>query len=260
LNRDLKFGVVAAVNNEQILADNLAASPLFGRGVPFSGMRDYASAGQAYNAGLDAMDADIVIFAHQDVYLPSRWLEQLQNGIRAIEETDERWAVIGVYGVEPGGRHIGHCWSRGLGRTLGESFSLPRMVGSIDEIVIVLRRSSGLRFDERLPGFHLYGTDIVQAALALDRSAYVVHAPVIHNSNPVRTLAGAYSKAYRYMRRKWRDRLPIATTIVTLTPTGYPLWRHIMRKKLSAVLRPQPARVLRKRGPGRPIAQEVGFE
>lgn len=260
MKRDLKYGVVAAVNNEQVLADNLAASPLFGRGVPFAGMRCYTSAGLAYNAGLDATDADIVIFAHQDVYLPSHWLEQLQSGIRAIEEVDERWAVIGVYGVEPDGRHIGHCWSRGLGRTLGERFSSPRMIGSIDEIVIVLRRSSGLRFDERLPGFHLYGTDIVQAALASGHSAYVVHAPVIHNSNPVRTLAGAYSKAYRYMRRKWRDRLPIATTIVTLTPTGYPLWRHIIRKELSTMLGRRPKRVLRERGPGRPIAQEVGFE
>lgn len=254
------FSVVAAVNNEQILADNLAASPLLGCGVPFNGMRGYASAGSAYNAGLDATDADIIIFAHQDVYLPSHWLEQLQTGISAIEKIDDRWAVIGVYGIEPGGRHIGHCWSRGLGRTLGESFSSPRRVVSIDEIVIVLRRSSGLRFDERLPGFHLYGTDIVQTALATGHSAYVVHAPVIHNSNPVRTLAGAYGKAYQYMRRKWQECLPIDTTIVRLTRSGYPLWRHIVRKKLSAMLRRQPQRVLRKRGPGRPIAQEIGFE
>ena len=43
---------------------------------------------------------------------------------------------------------------------------------SFDELLIVLRRDSGLRFDEGLPGWHMYGTDIVQTARArLGRAA-----------------------------------------------------------------------------------------
>ena len=49
---------------------------------------------------------------------------------------------------------------------------------SVDELLIVLRIGSGLRFDERLPGFHLHGTDIVQSALHRGLGAFAIDAPV----------------------------------------------------------------------------------
>jgi hypothetical protein len=246
--------VIAAVNDDRILAENLAASPLMGAGTSFRAMRSYRCAGAAYNAGLDATDAEVVVFAHQDVYLPQPWLERLRNGIRAIEERDARWAVIGVYGMTETGQHVGQCWSTGLGKLLGAPFEQPRRAASVDEIVIVLRRASGLRFDEKLPGFHLYGADIVQSALAAGLSAYVIHAPVVHNSRPVETLAGAYSAAYDYMRKKWKHRLPIATTVVPLTRVGYPLIRARLRRAFKSRRSAPP------REPGRVIAQRLGLE
>ena len=92
------------------------------------------------------------------------------------------------------------------------------MVQSLDELLIVLRRSSGLRFDPDLPHFHLYGTDIVQTALASGKGAYVVDAPVIHNSKPIKRLDRNFWMAFNYMVGKWRGLPPIQTPVCQLVP------------------------------------------
>jgi hypothetical protein len=253
--------LVAAVNDDFVLTQNLLTSTLaFCDRTEVSLQRGFCSAGKAYNTALDQTTQEVVVFAHQDVYLPQRWLDQLHDAIGIVESTDPNWAVIGVYGVTANGEHVGHCWSSGLNRILGESFAIPRRVCAIDELVIVLKRSSGLRFDEKLPGFHLYGTDIVQVALANGFSAYVIHAPVVHNSRPVRTLHGAYAEAYHYMRQKWRKQLPISTTVVPLTRTGYPLWRALLRRAIRGVIGDGNPLINRQAFPGRDIARRVGFE
>jgi len=254
------YCVVAAVNNDVILAQNLADSPMLLGGMEFIAQRDYSSATVAYNSGLDATASDVIIFAHQDVYFPQPWFTQLQAGIRAIEQTDDKWGVIGVYGVTDTGSHFGHCWSSGLGTVLGGKFTQPQQVVSIDELVIILRRSSGLRFDENLPGFHLYGTDIVKTSLASGSRAYVIHAPVVHNSNPVETLSGAYSDAYRYMQGKWKESLPVPTTVVPVTRFGYPLMRYKLRRALKRMLLLETIRTAGPREFGRNIALRLGFE
>jgi hypothetical protein len=58
-----------------------------------------------------------------------------------------------------------------------------------------------------------------------------VELPVVHNNRPVGSLSGGYSDAYRYMRRKWQDRLPIQTTICLLSRNPLPLWREKWRAR-----------------------------
>jgi hypothetical protein len=222
--------IVAAVNDEEILANNLERSPLVASGaVGLSCYRGARSASEAYNRGIDESTAPIIVFAHQDVFLPEGWEEDLARAIAAIDQTDPDWAVIGACGVDLAGKHVGHVWSSGLSRRVGGRFGAPRETVCIDEFVIVLRRSSGLRFDEGLPGFHLYGTDIVQMARAAGLKSYVADLPAIHNSRPVRTYRGGYEDAWRFMQRKWRASLPIATLTVPLTRTPLPLLRSQFR-------------------------------
>jgi hypothetical protein len=128
-------------------------------------------------------------------------------------------------------------WSSGLSRRLGGRFGAPVKTTSIDELVIVLRRASGIRFDEGLPGFHLYGTDIVLIAREAGFRSYIANIPAIHNSRPVRTYRGSYADGWRYMRAKWRDSLPIQTLTVPLTRSYWPLllsqfrlWRSLNRR------------------------------
>ena len=225
LPREYSLAFAAAVNDDEVLHANLAASPVFRQSdVPLLAERGYPCASKAYNHALDNNDADVVVFAHQDVYLPQGWERRLLSAIRTLDRQEKRWAVLGVVGVNWDGTFVGRAWSNGLQHEINRPVSDPIPVQSLDEIVLALRRDSGVRFDAEMPGFHLYGTDVAQSALAAGMEAYVFDGPVVHNSLPVMRLDGSYRRAYRAIQRKWRSRLPIGTTIVPVTRWGWPLW------------------------------------
>ena len=253
------LSIVAAVNDEEVLRTNLAASPVLKSGqVPLIVEKGHASAGRAYNAGIAKSASDIVILAHQDVYLPEGWEAKLQAAVRRLEDEHADWGVLGVYGMRASGRAVGRVWSSGLGKEIGSAFNTPEPVVSLDELVLVIRRANGLTFDERLPGFHLYGTDIVQSALACGLGAYAIHAPVIHNSKPVRVLDRAYWNAYRFEQQKWKLNLPILTCIVPITRLGWPRFRYRLSRLKARLLGRQPAE--RTRGDPRALAGRLGYE
>ena len=224
-----RLTIVAAVNNEQVLEANLKRSPVIARGeVPLHCYRGCASAGEAYNRGLAETDAEIVVFAHQDVYLPESWLAAFRKLETALAVRDPDWAVLGVFGVSDAGALVGQVWSSGLDQMLGAPLEQPVPVQSVDELLIVLRRASGVRFDPDLPGYHLYGTDIIQSALEQGKGAHVGHMPVIHNSRPTR-IRSDYARAWRYMRGKWRHLLPLPTLVVPVTTSPWSLLRIRLR-------------------------------
>ena len=234
--------VIAAVNDEQVLQNNLMRSPLISEGkTQLNCYRGAVSASKAYNKGIDDTSSEIVVFAHQDVFLPQGWEAALRRAIAAIDAKDPNWAVIGAWGVNLSGQYAGHAWSSGLSLRLGQKFDEPVEALCIDEFVIVLRRGSGLRFDEELPGFHLYAADVVLAARAAGMKAYVANIPAIHNSKPVQTYHGGYSQAWFYMRQKWQDFLPVPTLTVPLSRSVLPLlrarlrlWRSLKRRLANA--------------------------
>jgi hypothetical protein len=91
----------------------------------------------------------------------------------------------------------------------------------------------------------LYGTDIVCTAMRHGFSAYVIDAPVIHNTRQVESLAGGYMAAYRYMQRKWADALPLWTTIAPITRFGVTLMRvrlDAFKRRIHNRYQPPPAR------------------
>lgn len=117
------LSVIAAVNDDTVLRNNLALSPLLSDGrIELIVERKRPSAAAAYNAAMSRTDSEILIFAHQDVYLPSGWEENVFKTVDASGSKRVNWAVLGVYGVEPSGRHIGRAWSSGLGRSWVSAF------------------------------------------------------------------------------------------------------------------------------------------
>jgi glycosyltransferase involved in cell wall biosynthesis len=256
------MAVVAAVNDDRVLANNLASSPFLSEyNVPLIAERGYDSASKAYNAGLERASAEIVIFAHQDVYLPRGWEKRLLSTIRSLESDGRNWGVLGVIGKNRTGNLVGRVWSTGLQLKIETEFSSPTAVWSVDELVIVLRKSSGLRFDINLPGFHLYGTDIVQSALKVGLGAYVFNGPVIHNSLRCIKLGQSYSRAYQYMQRKWSSELPLYTTVLPITQSDWPLIRNWLNEKKENIIRKFKKVPPRERD-GSPLrlAQELGYE
>jgi hypothetical protein len=249
------FHAIAAVNDDEILRDCLQLSPDIAQArLPLTVIRGAASMAEAYNRGLAETDRRICVFIHQDVYLPSGWLDRAVDLLNRLEQDHPQWMVAGPYGVQKNGSHTGRVWDVNMGCELGEASFEPTPVESLDELLLILKREAGFRFDPGLPHFHLYGTDLVQSALAADRGAFAVELPVVHNNRPYSSLAGGYVDGYRYARRKWRHRLPIFTTICAITYNPIPLWRAQWRRRK---VRERPQKLL---AGSRDAAQQAGYE
>jgi hypothetical protein len=215
----------AAVNDQAVLDLCLARSPdiVSGRS-QLRTYRGFKTAGAAYNAALAETDADYVVLVHQDVYLPTGSVDRLIGALHQIEADDPNWGVAGVIGLDAEKRLQGQTWSSGIGGMIGRAITAPAAVEALDEMVLVVRGAAGLRFDEQLPGFHLYGADIIQIARTQGMSSYAIPLPVVHHSRPTVLLAADYRRCYRYMTRKWRSRLPINGLICTLSANPAVLW------------------------------------
>ena len=227
--RSLAFACVS--NSEDVLGNNLLRSPLLldsqmrlhvERGAP--------SASRGYNKALDATEEDLVVFLHQDVFLPKGWDDLLRHRVKQVDDIDPDWALIGSFGIgAQDGFGYGPVWSTSLGHIVGRVPERPVVVQGFDELLFVLRRSSGLRFDENLAGFHFYGTDIVQTAASRGLKSYAVSLPCVHNDKFKGELDDDYNKSYHYMRRKWRARLPILTPTIKITWHGLNIVRSRVR-------------------------------
>lgn len=260
----------AAVNNREILRANLLASPVIASGqFPLVIEYDPPSASRAYNCLLDRMATELVVFAHQDVYFPAGWEEGLLRAIDELEQSGANWGVLGLLGLDSGGALLGEIWD--CSGRIGQRKDAAMRAVAIDELAIILRSNSGLRFDPALPGFHLYAADILLTARKLGLETYVIDCPVVHNCPKHGQLDRSWDRAYHHMRRKWGSVLPIPTLTMPITRTGWPIWRRrlgfmkheFFHGKASQARHPDPAAVAREMGyaidqPSRVKAAETG--
>ncbi len=221
----LRWSLVVAVNDEQVLKSTLLASPAIDSNCEVIVRRCYRCAGAAYNSGLAEAHNDIVVFAHQDVYLPATWMRNLRETLNTLDAAGSQWGVLGCFGAtqETPPRLHGYCFSTGLRRILGKPFRTLAPAQTLDELLLVVRRSSGLCFDEQLPGFHLYGADICLQAAARGLENFIIPAFCIHNANGTVRLPREFWRAYFYLRRKWRAVLPVTTCCTTITAECMPI-------------------------------------
>jgi hypothetical protein len=233
-----------AVNNREIFENNFMASPCFRdeHSHQILVQTGFASASKAYNEAIERSANDLIVFAHQDILFPESWISDLSRALASLERTDPKWGVLGCYGedLHKGGR--GYIYSGGLG-VLGKPLDRPAPVQTLDEIVLILRKSMGLRFDDDLPHFHFYCADVCMSAAARGLSSYAIPAFCIHNTQQSFILPPEFYQGYRYLKRKWKDFLPIQTTCVRMTKSDLPMYvkrireaylRFVRRKEISA--------------------------
>ncbi len=226
-----------ASNDARILRENLARSPALADGRHrLQVVENAASAAQAYNAVLDAATEDVVVFAHHDVYLPEGWDALLAARVAEVAAQDPGWGVLGAFGVGFDARNRGVVWSSSIGFIAGVMPTMPVPVQSFDELLLVVRRGSGLRFDPGLPGFHMYGTDIACQARAQGLGAYAVALPTIHNDGYKEALGDDFAAAFDRVRRRWARFLPIKTPVIKVTHSRRDLykWRWRMWRSRAA--------------------------
>lgn len=261
---DVTFAV--AVNDRVVLDQCLRRSPdLEGDRYPLIECEGYASASAALNHALDNSSSRYIVFVHQDVYIPAGWIDKLAENIAALADRGTDWAMLGIFGLDREGTEIGQVWSTDVMKEYGSACDGPQSAVSLDECLLVLDRTSGLRFDPNLPHFHLYAADMILQGHEIGRESFAICAPVVHHSVPVKTLRGGYALAYRYMQRKWRRKLPWPTLIVPLTTSGWALLRGELRRtsaRLSRRFGKRQTAVSNSRGDLDPmrLAQLAGYE
>lgn len=231
----MSWSLVVAVNSDEVLRENLLRSGEADYAKEISIQRNASNAATAYNAGMRECTGDVVVFAHQDVFLPAGWAKKLGHHVERLTAADPGWGVAGVYGVTMSGDGAGYAYSLGLRRFVGDPFSEPIQISTLDEMLLIVRRTSGLRFDEQLPGFHLYGTDICMEAAVRGMRRYIVPCFALHNSRGIRRLPLSFWQAYMYLRRKWRNQLPIATPCTTISASCAPIVEHILTTSWASV-------------------------
>jgi hypothetical protein len=226
-------------NHRATLERDLLRSPEIANGsVPISVFWGAPAASAAYSEAIRGAAADILVFAHQDMYFPAGWFGQLQQVCGILDCIDPDWAVAGIFGAAKNGRLVGHVWDSALAKICGGPFGSPQEVCSLDEVVLIVRRASGVSFDPALPSFHLYGTDIVLQARKAGLRSYVIDLPALHNSKPVVRLDRAYVDAYRFMVDKWAAVLPWPTVIARLSRNPVPLLFSRAKCRYIAICRP----------------------
>lgn len=179
--------------------------------IPVDNTSNSLSAPMALNRGLEKAVGKIIVFCHQDVIFPQGWISRLYEQISTIEKTHNSWGVLGTFGVTPSGKLAGHVidW-KGHAHCL----PLPVEVQSLDEHCLIVRKDSGLAFDEDLGGFHFYGADICLEALTKGLTNFAVDACVQHLS-PGGKVDTSFYEAMDKLYQKWKTQNPPLSVIET---------------------------------------------
>jgi hypothetical protein len=201
----MAFSVVSCVSNRELFQEALGASAEMARREPvefvaIDNAENQYSAPQALNRGAALANGEVLVFLHQDVHLPAGWFERLSDQIRIVERTSRDWGVLGVFGVSQDGRMVGHIDDPHGLRRWG---CLPCRVQSLDEVCLVIRSESGLRFDDELGGFHLYGADLCLQAQKRGMDCYALDVPLKHLSGG--KVDDRFWKMARRFETKWRN-------------------------------------------------------
>ncbi|MFH1021257.1 MAG: hypothetical protein V1782_11715 [Pseudomonadota bacterium] len=215
----MKLSFVVCVSDAGIMAKNLLSSPCLRPGTRHQLIQAHGcrSAAQGFEQGMLLAGGEILVFVHQDVFLPQGWDAGFISGF--VEARQRLPAeVVGVYGLgipQAGQR------PRPLGRVVdrGELLSgegvLPERAQSLDEFLFAVPRGSRFRLDPEL-GFDLYATDLVLQAESRGCCAAVVEAPCEHRStlprdNIPQSVLRRFQAAAIVFERKWAHRFPVET-------------------------------------------------
>jgi hypothetical protein len=197
--------------------------------------------GEALNEGIEQAQHEIIVAVHEDVWLYENWQGDLTTALEKLARIDPNWAVLGCVGINEQGTCVGH-WRdpHGGGNTFIEGHRVAE-ISSLDEQLLILRRSSGLRFDPEIPGIHGLGTDLLLSAKKQGLRSYVINAPSWHKRHdgqgcPIQGPEESDKIRHRetltyladkrccddYIRYKWHQQAPFRSTSTTYGPFRHP--------------------------------------
>jgi hypothetical protein len=206
----MKCTIICASNCERTLQSNLLQSPYI-HNHQLIIKRGYKCVARAYNEAIKEAKNDIMVFVHQDVYLPWKFFLSLSISIQELGMIN--WGIIGPAGRNLLGEYYGHILDRG--KLWGSPENLPAPVQTLDELLLVGKKSGAfkrLAFDEQIPNHHLFGSDICLQAKDAGFENYAINTFLHHNSTLGSDLPENWKDSARYIKEKWTSVLPIYST------------------------------------------------
>ncbi len=160
---------------------------------------EYSGCAEALNIGKDVANGKFCIYCHQDLEVPSNWLESIASHIRELDmsmvgflgmagaskpndgplsNSQGACYLSDVVNVGSGFESLANSYRRGLGKRVE--------VQTLDELCIIGRKNIQLRFDEKtFDHYHWYGADICLQALNVGLKNYAIDAECLHLSDGV---------------------------------------------------------------------------
>lgn len=184
--------------------------------IPILNFGNPHSAAQALNIGLDQARGEIVVFCHQDVLFYEGWIDLLLDRIEEVSRRSKKWGVLGTAGINKRDDCVGVVHSI-KGTIQWQSTKRHRVfpVQTVDEHCMVIRKSSGLRFDEKtFNGFHFYGPDLCMSALSKGMMNFGILCPLVHDSSSGSLLSGKreFMRLLNALAAKWRPKFSFIRT------------------------------------------------
>lgn len=190
--------------------------------IPILNFDNVYSAAQALNIGLDRARGRVVVFCHQDVMFYESWVDMLFERIEEIEKkVGKNWGVLGTAGINERDDTIGVVHNmKGSIQWQSTKRSTAHEVQTVDEHCMIIRKESGLRFDEStFNGFHFYGPDLCLSAIDKKMKNYGILCPLVHESSSSSLLSGKqeFMRLLNALAKKWRskfNRIRTPTSII----------------------------------------------
>jgi len=148
-------------------------------------LKDYKSQASAYAYAEKEAKNDLMVFVHQDTYLPKGWRRNLIRQIKILDTVDKDWGIIGCIGLKlpifPSeiSKFVGH-----FGDEYGEfcSKNLPMQVDTVDSFMFA-KRKNGIHFDPKIPSFHGAIEDICYQAKKDSKGVWIPDIYTEHRTN-----------------------------------------------------------------------------
>lgn len=218
----MKLSFAVCVSDTEILTANLMLSPCLTHDSDHQLIlvHNCRNAAEGFNRGMTLASGDIIVFVHQDVFLPAGWDKRFISGF--VEARNQMSAeVVGVYGLSApkgGGKPLQLGMVNDRGKWLRGTMPLPARAQSLDELLFAVPRGSSLKLDPDL-GFDLYAIDLVLQAEARGGCGAVVEAPCEHRSSLPRakiprSTIERFRKSALAFEQKWASRLPLETPCI----------------------------------------------
>jgi len=205
------ISIVTLVNKSELYEQNVKLSTLeYADEIQYIKIEDAKSASEGLNRGLLIASNDIVICCHQDIRFLEGWKLALDTTLEELSKCEDTkgWKVLGLAGTTFRGDKFGNYSRLDMVRNgLNERFI---SVQTIDCSCIILNKRSGLRFDEGLKFFHMYGEDIALQSILSGQAVFVIRIPSTHLS--FGTTDESFYESVRYMANKWKYHFAVIHT------------------------------------------------